>query len=81
MKNGLFREFELVKPGGAFYAFVPAPGGNATEFVAAAIKNDVLIIPGSIFSERDSHFRLSYATDDDSIRKGIERLCRVAEKG
>ena len=79
--QGLNGVFDLVRPQGAFYAFVPAPGGNATEFVTAAIKNNVLIIPGSVFSERDSHFRISYATDDDSIRKGIDRLCRVAEKG
>jgi len=75
---GLKGAFELVCPGGAFYAFVKALGGNAREFVTEAIKNDVLIIPGSVFSERDSHFRISYATSDDMIAKGIERLCRLA---
>lgn len=45
----------LVKPEGAFYAFVPAPGGAATPFVTRAIENNVLIIPGNVFSERDTH--------------------------
>jgi aspartate aminotransferase len=79
--NGLKGDFKLIQPGGAFYAFVEAPGGNATEFVTEAIKNDVLIIPGNVFSSRDSHFRISYATRDDMIQKGVERLCRLARRG
>lgn len=77
--EGLKDTFGLTRPGGAFYAFPPAPGGNATEFVARAIENDVLIIPGEIFSQRNTHFRLSYATSDENIDKGIERLRRLAE--
>ena len=79
--EGLKNDFGLKKPAGAFYAFVPAPGGNATEFVTQAIKNDVLIIPGEVFSQKDSHFRISYATDEENIKKGIDRLCRLAQKG
>ncbi|MBI9017129.1 MAG: aminotransferase class I/II-fold pyridoxal phosphate-dependent enzyme [Phycisphaerae bacterium] len=77
--NGLKDDFGLVKPGGAFYAFVPAPGGNATEFVKKAIANDVLVIPGSVFSARDTHFRLSFATSDEKIQKGLERLRKIAK--
>ncbi len=79
--NGLKEDFGLTKPQGAFYAFVPAPGGNATEFVKAAINNNVLIIPGSVFSQKDTHFRISYATSNEQIQKGIERLCQLARKG
>jgi len=79
--EGLKEAFELVRPEGAFYAFATAPGGKAGEFVTAAIKNGVLVIPGAVFSRRDSHFRISYATSDEMIRKGVERLCRLAEKG
>jgi aspartate aminotransferase/aminotransferase len=77
--EGLKDKFEIVKPGGAFYAFVKTPaGGSATQFVERAIANNVLIIPGNVFSEKDTHFRISYATSDDKIRKGIEVLCRLA---
>jgi aspartate aminotransferase/aminotransferase len=72
--DGLKGTFELVRPGGAFYAFVKAPGGGATQFVEKAIKNNVLIIPGKVFSERDTHFRISYATSDEKIRRGLEIL-------
>ncbi len=72
--DGLEDKFELVKPGGAFYAFVKAPGGSGSKFVEKAIKNNVLIIPGNVFSEKDTHFRISYATSDDKIEQGVEIL-------
>ena len=76
--DGLRGAFELIRPGGAFYAFVKAPGGQATPFVEKAIKNNVLIIPGKVFSEKDTHFRISYATSDKKIREGVEILRRLA---
>jgi len=76
--EGLKDKFELIKPGGAFYAFVKAPaGGAATEFVEKAIANNVLIIPGKVFSEKDTHFRISYATSDEKIEQGIKILRRL----
>ncbi len=72
--EGLKDKFELARPGGAFYAFVKAPVDSATEFVNRAISNNVLVIPGNVFSEKDTYFRISYATSDDKIRKGIEVL-------
>ncbi len=76
--EGLKDKFELIKPGGAFYAFVKAPGGSGTEFVEKAIASNVLVIPGNVFSEKDTHFRISYATSDEKIQEGIEILRRLA---
>lgn len=76
--EGLKDKFELVKPGGAFYAFVKAPGGSGTEFVEKAIANNVLVIPGNVFSEKDTHFRISYATSNEKIKQGIEVLRGLA---
>jgi aspartate aminotransferase/aminotransferase len=75
--NGLKDKFELVKPSGAFYAFIKAPGESASKFVEQAISNNVLIIPGNVFSEKNTHFRISYATTDAKIEKGIEILNRL----
>ncbi|MDY6914230.1 MAG: aminotransferase class I/II-fold pyridoxal phosphate-dependent enzyme [Planctomycetota bacterium] len=71
--------FGLIRPGGAFYAFVPAPGGDATGFVKRAIENNVLIIPGNVFSSKDTHFRLSYATGDESLAEGLDILTRLVK--
>jgi aspartate aminotransferase len=76
--DGLKDNFELAKPAGAFYAFVKAPNGRGTEFVQQAIKNNVLVIPGGVFSEKDTHFRISYATSDAKIQQGAEILCKIA---
>ena len=74
----LSRKFEVMKPQGAFYIFPKAPAGaSASEFVTEAINHNVLIIPGNVFSEQDTHFRISYATSDEKIEKGCEILCSL----
>ena len=78
--NGLKDNFELVKPSGAFYLFAKAPWGTGTEFVSEAVRNNVLVIPGSVFSQQDTHFRISFAATDATLDRGIEILNRVAKK-
>ena len=72
--------YEINPPGGAFYVFPKAPWGTASEFVVNAIENDLLIIPGNIFSRRDTHFRISYAASDETIERGIEVLRKLARR-
>ena len=76
--EGLKDKFCLVKPDGAFYIFPEAPGGDGDEFVRKAIDNNVLIIPGSVFSEKKTHFRLSFAADDRVLREGVQILNSLA---
>jgi aspartate aminotransferase/aminotransferase len=81
--QGLKDLYEIAQPEGAFYVFpkVPASSGAATasEFVEQAIANQLLVIPGKIFSSRDTHFRISYAADDKTIERGIEVLRKLAK--
>jgi len=75
----LSKKFDVQKPGGAFYIFPKAPAGmTGTQFVAEAIKNNVLIIPGNVFSEYDTHFRISYATTEEKLIAGCDVLCSLA---
>jgi aspartate aminotransferase/aminotransferase len=81
--DGLKDHFELGPRGGAFYLFprVPHRGvgdGGGTAFVTEAIRNNVLIIPGTVFSRHDTHFRISYAADERTLDRGIEILNRLA---
>ncbi len=79
--SGLAGDYELTTPGGAFYAFPKLPWGSGIEFVSRAIeKYQLLIIPGSVFSGRDTHFRISYAAPDEVIERGIEALKRLARR-
>jgi aspartate aminotransferase len=78
--GGLSKKFELVKPEGAFYVFPKVPKGmTAADFCTKAIENNVLIIPGNVFSEKDTHFRISYATTDEKLKQGCEILCKLAD--
>ena len=71
--------FEIGSPDGAFYLWVKAPAGHTGDtFVQLAIQNNCLIIPGSVFSERNSHFRVCYTVPDERLRQGAELLCRLA---
>ena len=78
--EGLKDRFEIVRPGGAFYMFPKVPWGTGQEFVTEAIRNNLLCIPGSAFSRRDSHFRLSFAANDETLERGIAILNRIAKR-
>jgi aspartate/methionine/tyrosine aminotransferase len=75
---GLKDRFEIQKPDGAFYLFPKTPHGTGTEFVAEAIRNNLLVIPGNVFSRHDTHFRISYAAADRTLDRGVEILNRIA---
>jgi len=73
-------DYEFAPAGGAFYLFAKAPWGTATEFVAEAIRNNLLIIPGNVFSDRDTHFRISYAAEHKTLERGVEVLKKLARR-
>lgn len=69
--------FNVAKPGGAFYIFPEAPNADGDTFVAKAIENNLLIIPGSVFSDRKSHFRISFAAPNEKLKRGLEILAAL----
>ncbi len=80
MLNELGSHYTFHGAGGAFYLFTEAPGGNASEFVRRAIESNLLIIPGNVFSQRDTHFRISYAAEDETLLRGARVLRELAEQ-
>jgi len=75
--EGLKEKFRVQKPQGAFYIFPEVPGGNGEVFVEKAIQNNLFIVPGSAFSKRNTHVRISFAASDETLLKGIEVLNRI----
>ncbi|MCH2114213.1 MAG: aminotransferase class I/II-fold pyridoxal phosphate-dependent enzyme [Pirellulales bacterium] len=71
--------YEVAPSGGAFYVFPKVPPGYAssTEFVTQAIAANLLIIPGNVFSARDTHFRISYAASTETIARGLDVLKKL----
>jgi aspartate aminotransferase/aminotransferase len=75
---GLRDVYEFAVPGGAFYLFPKVPRGTGAAFAAEAVKRNLLVIPGSVFSGRDTHVRISYAAADETLDRGIEVLRALA---
>ena len=68
---------EVFAPGGAFYCFVKIPEKlniTSQEFFEKAVERNVLIIPGNVFSSKDTHFRVSMAAPEAKLEAGIAIL-------
>lgn len=65
---------ETTRPGGAFYIFPKSPQGTGEEFVLRAIDKGLLIVPGNVFSDRNSHFRISFANSREQLKRGLAIL-------
>ncbi len=73
----LSKHTKVAIPGGAFYAFIEVPeslGLSGTQFAEKCIERELLVIPGGAFSERDTHFRISFATARERLEKGLDIL-------
>jgi aspartate/methionine/tyrosine aminotransferase len=76
--EGIKDRFRVVRPGGAYYIFPEAPDGDGDAFVERALEKKLFIIPGSVFSGRKSHVRVSFAAAEETIVKGIDLLNSLA---
>ncbi len=70
--------YNVTKPGGAFYFFPEAPDQDADAFVKKALERELLIIPGNVFSEKNSHFRISFSASDETLKKGLQILKEIS---
>lgn len=65
-------------PQGAFYALldISKTGMNATDFAMELLEQErVIVVPGDAFGQGSScYVRLSFATSDENIKKGIARI-------
>ncbi len=68
---------QLRSPEGAFYAFIDITGTGMSdkEFADKALQEArVQLIPGSLIQGGEGHVRVSYATDEDQIIEGLQRI-------
>lgn len=80
MRGRLEKHYDIGPPGGAFYIYPRAPRGmKGSDFVTQAIANNLLVIPGNVFSASDTHFRLSYAVADNQLERGADLLVKLAQ--
>ncbi len=72
--------YELATPGGSFFAFPRVPWGDDMSFCERALEEKLIVVPGSSFSRRSTHFRLSFATSMEQLERGLGVLERLAEE-
>jgi len=77
--NGL-QEFGIdsIYPQGAFYLWVKTPGGDK-EFVEAAKKYNILLVPGSAFT-CPGYVRIAYCVAGETIERSLPAFKKLAEE-
>jgi aspartate aminotransferase/aminotransferase len=79
--EALAGHYDLVRPGGSFYAFPSLPEGvTGADFAEQAFGRQMLLVPGRAFSSRDTNFRLSYAVPDETLERGLRELQALSGK-
>ncbi len=76
--SNLDSKFKFVDPEGSYYAFIKNPQGMK-DFSKKLIENKVLVVPGKVFSKRKGYFRLSFATEQKKLEKGIDILNKIVK--
>lgn len=77
--SGLEDRYRFTVPSGSFYAFLEAPDGTTgSGFAERALEHRLLVVPGGACSERDTHFRVSFAVPDETLARGIDVLKSLA---
>ncbi len=69
--------FKMVKPQGAFYLFPQSPLSDDVEFVMAAQKHNILLVPGSGFGAA-GYFRIAYCIDKKIILNSLPAFKTLA---
>lgn len=71
--------YECIKPQGAFYLFVKTPVEHEQEFVAAAKKHNILVVPGSSFM-CPGYVRIAYCVSYETIANSLDGFKALAEE-
>lgn len=71
--------YECVKPQGAFYLFVKSPSEDETQFVNAAKKHHILVVPGTSFA-CPGYVRIAYCVAYDTIKNSLPGFKELAQE-
>lgn len=71
--------FSLVKPDGAFYLFPKSPLADDVEFVRAAQRHNILLVPGAGFGA-PGYFRIAYCVEKGMIERSLPAWRALAQE-
>jgi aspartate aminotransferase len=73
--------YEIIKPEGAFYMYIKTPKNlTGTNFSQICLENNLLVVPSKTFSLEDKYFRISFGTDDITLKKACDKLIEIRNK-
>jgi len=79
--DGIADLYDVATPGGSFYMFPRLPAGAGMQaFMDKCLERKLLVVPGSAFSSKATHFRISFAASERILDRGVEALRAVAEE-
>lgn len=71
--------FEVIKPQGAFYFFPKCPIPDDVAFIQAALKYNLLLVPGSGFGQ-PGYFRIAYCVSKKTIENSFPAFTKLAKE-
>ncbi|TCL62302.1 aspartate aminotransferase [Hydrogenispora ethanolica] len=71
--------FDVVKPQGAFYLFPKSPIPDDVAFIQAAVKYNILLVPGTGFG-CPGYFRIAYCVSRETIVGSLPYFTKLAEE-
>ena len=72
--EALKERYRVVRPLGSFFIFPEADDGDGEKLVEKAINKGVFVVPGGVFSQRRTHFRISFAAPMNVLERGVKIL-------
>jgi aspartate/methionine/tyrosine aminotransferase len=72
--EALKERYRVMRPLGSFFIFPEADDGDGEKLVEKAINKGVFVVPGGVFSQRRTHFRISFAAPMNVLEGGVKIL-------
>lgn len=76
-RDALGKLVKFPEPGGAFYIFPEIPVHEDVFVERAVNEKELLVVPGSIFTEKTNRIRISYAASDETLERGLRALTEL----
>ena len=70
----LSEKFQVFGAQGTYYMFISLPEGNGDSFLEKVMKKNLFLFSGKIFSQRNTHIRISFSVDFENLKKAVKIL-------
>lgn len=76
MEN-LSNKYKIMGAQGSYYMFFEVPRGDADKYLEQIMKKKLFVFPGKIFSQRNTHIRISFSADLKILKRAISIMNSV----